>query len=150
MSMSFQPVILIIVVTIGFLLVWWLDPTLRWLREFKAELKARKSLADDEFYEKFFANQSIPAHIPIRLRQTFANHMAYPAEKLLPDDDLSTYWHDLDAADIIREIQVECGVTFTDADLEQIRVVSIRELTKCILEKQANTACRQSPADGRG
>ena len=69
------------------------------------------------------------------MRNILAQHMRFPAAKLLPDDDFMRYWHELDAIDLITEIETAFGVKFSDADLERTRVVSIRTLLQLVQER---------------
>lgn len=112
------------------LLVWWLDP-LRW---YEKKLAARDSLSDESMIEQYFATGSVPHNVPGKVRQIFAKHMAYPVEKLLPDDDLNVFWTDFDMSEIIDEFRETFQIEIADADCERTRC-TIRSVSELIVNK---------------
>jgi len=111
------------------LLIWWLDPNLRRKREFALELTHRTPLPDAEFVAQSFDSCNLDPEIPSKVRQIFAKHMEYPAEKLFADDDFTFFWAELDMVDMVREIESRFGVQFPNVEIERtpctIRAVSL-------------------------
>ena len=101
------------------LLVWWLDPNLRRQREYEAELKDREPLSDTDMVARYFVETDVPAEVPGQVRRVFARYMEYPADKLLPDDDLAFFWAELDMAELVEELESEFEITITQAEAEQ-------------------------------
>jgi len=95
--------------------VWWLDPNLRRGRKFEAELSVREPLPDAEMVSRYFASDNVAPEVPPMERRIFAKHTEYPAEKLLPDDDLTFFWVELDMVELLKELESEFGITITDA-----------------------------------
>lgn len=93
------------------LLVWWVDPSLRHLRRFAADLKDREPLSDAAMVSGFFAATDIEPEVPAQVRLVFGKHMGYPAEKLRPDDDLEFFWAELDMSGLIKELESVFGIT---------------------------------------
>jgi len=117
--------------------VWLFDPQIRRWRRFKAELRRREPLPDDVLVSQYFVGSEIPADLPGRVRRLFAEHMGYPAEKLLPDDDFS--WEELDCSPLIKAIESEFAIEFTKGELEltafTIRAVSALVAAKACLPR---------------
>ena len=109
-------------------LVWWLDPDLRRDRKFETELLARELLTDDGMISRYYASDNVAPEVPAKVRRLFAKYMDYPAEKLLPDDDLTFFWVEQDMVELIKELESEFGITITDTLANQtsctIRAVS--------------------------
>jgi hypothetical protein len=122
-------VLVIVAFVVLFVGVWFLDP-LRW---YEKKLAARVPLSDDSMIE-YFATGSVAPNIPGKVRDIFAKHMAYPAEKLLPDDDLNVFWNDFDMCDVIREFEETFEVTIVDKDCEGTPC-TIRSVAELIARK---------------
>lgn len=116
-------------------LVVWLHPDERAERAYKQLIAGRKPIDDDELL-KYFEPEEVAPDIPGSIRAMFARHMDYPAEKMLPDDDLRFYWNEIDAIDIVREIEAHFGIVITDQDTEQVRCCSIRSVSKLVQSKR--------------
>jgi hypothetical protein len=125
---------LLVGVYVGFLgvfvlLVCWLDPTQRRERRYNAELAARKPMADEEMVSTYFAEGTITPHVPGQVRRVIAQHMGYPAEKLLPDDDLMFYWAEVDTVELVKELEALFGITIPDVSAEgttfTVRAISL-------------------------
>jgi hypothetical protein len=97
-------------------LICWLDPTLKRLREFEAELDARAPLPDADLASPSIAEGDVPLDVLARVRQLFAKHMSYPPEKLLPDDDLGWWWAELDLYYLVKDLEREFGITIAPKD----------------------------------
>jgi hypothetical protein len=107
-------VLVIAAFVVLFVGVWFLDP-LRW---YEKKLAAREPLSDASMIEQYFATGCVPPDVPRKVRQIFAKHMACPAEKLLPDDDLNVFWNDFDMSGIIGELEVAFQVKIIEKDCE--------------------------------
>lgn len=123
----------------GFALLLWLHPSERSARRFKALLKNRKPVADDELVRLFYAGQALPPEIPAVVRSIFARHMGYAAEKILPDDDLSFYWNDLDQAELVAAIETRFDIEISDADAETTRC-SVRSVSQLVAKLRQKVA----------
>jgi len=121
-------------IVVGGALAWWLDPYLRQCRKFKSELAAREPLSDSEMISQSFAASDIAAEVSARVRLLFAKHMAYPSEKLRPDDDLTFFWFELDMAPLIEELESGFAIKFAPEETERtpctIRAVSLLVASK--------------------
>ena len=124
-------------IIVSAVLLWWLDPTMRRARSFKAKLKDREPLSDAAMVANYFATEGVALETPGGVRRIFAKQMGYPAEKLLPDDDLTFYWYDLDMIEVVREIEAEFGIELTDSDAENTRC-TIRDVSLLVTHKTAD------------
>lgn len=114
------------------LLVWlmlrWLDPDLRRSRSYEKELAVREPTPDGDLFASHFTPGEVAPDVPAFVRRAFAKHMGLPAEKLLPDDDFTYAWAEMDASELIAEIESAFGVTFSSFEVAQtpctIRAVS--------------------------
>jgi acyl carrier protein len=119
------------------LLMWCLDPSLRALRRFEKEVADRDPMTDSAMVSEHFSRSPNVGAVAVSVRRIFAKHMVgYDAEKLQPDDDLTVYWDELDAADLIREIESAFEVSLSDKDLAGTRC-TIRSVSHAISEKLA-------------
>jgi hypothetical protein len=139
MAVLLTTVLFIALVAVGLLLMWRFDPGLRRHAEFVTELAAREPVDDDALFDSYFAlgqygEGRMSPELPGQVRQLFAKHMGYPADKLRPDDDLAFFWAQADMGDLIEELESAFGVEFTDEDVERtpctIRAVSLLIETK--------------------
>ena len=128
-------VILLAVFAVVSVLVWLLDPNLRRGREFTAELATREPVADDDLFGRHFSPAETGPEVPGRVRRVFTRHMGYPAEKLLPDDDLSFFWNEADAVDLIRDLEREFGIEITVADVATLQSCTIRAVAHLVSRK---------------
>lgn len=128
-------VIVAIIVVALLVLVWYVDPGLRSLRRFEAELAAREPLSDSAMLSEFFATENVSSDVPVRVRQILAEHMEYEAEKLRPDDNLDVYWNDLDMVYVFQEFETTFGIKIANKDLKNV-TCTIRSLSQLILDKK--------------
>ena len=122
------------VLVFGCLLFWLVDPGERRWRAFERQMRARKPTNNEELAARYFADEGIAAEIPRGVRQIFAEQMGYDAVKMLPDDELGFYWNELDAVDLICEIENQFGVYFSDVDLEGASC-TIRDVVRIVARK---------------
>ncbi len=118
-----------VLVVVDLLLLWWFGPALRLFRQFDHELAAREPLPDAEWVARFFTTDDVPPEIPPQVRRAFAEHMDYPAEKLLPDDNFTFFWAELDMVLLLKELESGFGIVISKSDVERtpctIRAVSL-------------------------
>jgi acyl carrier protein len=88
-------------------------------RAFRRELAGREWLSDGEFYLEFYAGTEIREEIPRRLLPIYCKFFNIEVGKLRPRDRPPEI-ADLDALDLVRGIEAEFGVHFSDDDLERI------------------------------
>lgn len=81
--------------------------------DFERTLATRIPLADDELFRRFFAVGEAAEDVPLRVRRLFAKHTQYPAEKLLPDDDLAFFWEEMDQGELIDDLEKEFDITIS-------------------------------------
>jgi hypothetical protein len=101
-----------------------LFPGVREERRYKAELSERKPVTDEELFRQYFDAGDVAPDVPGRVREVFAKHMGYSPEKMakmLPDDDLSFYWNEVDAIDQVRDLEQAFNITITKAEFERTR-----------------------------
>jgi acyl carrier protein len=108
-----------------------LDPVSRWAREFQRTVSARQPLSDEELASIFSTPETIDPRIPIRVRQMLAKHTGYPVEKLLPDDDLTPFWDELDALDLILDLEETFDIQIDTHEAERTRC-TIRAVSELI------------------
>lgn len=110
------------------LMVLWLDPDLRRSRRYEKELAAHEPTPDSDFMVRHFTPGEVALDVPVFVRRAFAKHTGLPAEMLLPDDDLALIRAEMDASELIAELESAFGVTFSPSEVEQtpctIRAVS--------------------------
>ena len=128
------------------LLMWWLDPSLRRRREFQAELATREPLPDAEMVTRYFADDVGTAEVSAEVRRVFARHMEYPAEKLLPDDDLLFFWAELDMAEFVEELQSGYGISISPLESE-LTPCTIRAVSALVASKTRRTTLLASEAE---
>jgi hypothetical protein len=88
-------------------------------RKFRREYEQRESLADTQFFNKFYAETNVPAHIACRLRPIYCKFFDLEVGKLRPQDRPPEYV-ELDLVDLVQDIETEFGVKISDDDAEQI------------------------------
>jgi hypothetical protein len=117
----------------------YLSPNVRDERRYKATMASRNAVDDEELFGRYFGPDEVAANIPGLVRQIIAKEMGYPAEKMLPDDDLMFYWAEVDGIYLIREIEEMFGVEISQADAEQT-MMTIRGISGLVHKK----VCRSS------
>jgi hypothetical protein len=103
-------------------------------RDFEAKLAARPPLSDADLAERIFACGVTP-ELPGRVRHLFADNTGYAHDRLLPDDDLSFYWEDIDPTPLVETLEQEFCVTLPEDRLVAIRP-TIRALSILIHERR--------------
>lgn len=83
-------------------------------REFHRNLRERPKLNDDEFYDSFYANSSIPRYLPAQLRALLATQFGLDFGALHPRDNLINAGVELDWTDLIDEINGEFDFVVPD------------------------------------
>jgi acyl carrier protein len=111
----------------------------RQARRYEAELAARDPISDDGLFRQCFGAGEVAPDVPGQVRRVFAKHMDYPAEKMLPDDDLRFFWADLDMVELIRELEAAFGIEITDEDAERT-ACTIRAVAQTVSRKIGHTS----------
>ncbi len=119
--------------------MWFFDPEWRGHRDFKRVMAQRDPVPDDELFASFFSAGEATADVPVRVRRLMAQHSEYPVESLLPDDDLTFVWYDLEVEDLIQALDREFEIQLTDSDVESVDACSIREISRLIMRKTSMT-----------
>jgi acyl carrier protein len=131
---------ILVAVIVGIALFAWFDPDECARREYNKLMASRDPVSDSELL-KYFNPVEMSSDVPGTIREMFARHMDYPAEKMLPDDDLNFYWNEIDMIDIVREIEEHFGITIYDKDAEKTRptIRSVSELvnSKCAIARKS-------------
>jgi acyl carrier protein len=126
------------------LLVFLFDPNQRAERRYNQQLKERGPADDEELLEAYFSPEEVDRDIPGQVRAILAKHMAYPREKMLPDDDLLFFWYDLDAVDLMIEIEERFGIKINDTDAEQT-ALTIRDISRLVHRLRSRNVMSQQP-----
>jgi acyl carrier protein len=142
--MSYAVVILAVFLLVVVILSWVFDPSERPLRQFKSVLAARESLSDSAMMSQYFSPDFAGHDVPGTVRRIIGEQLGFPADKLLPDDDLSGCYPDLDLIELVRELEEEFEVTISDEDAEQT-AFTIRSLSELMINKIG----RASPSSTR-
>lgn len=124
-------------------LVAYFHPDAIRARRYEAELAERESVNDRALFSRFFSASEVTPDIPGRVRAAFAKHMGYPAEKMLPDDDLLFFWNELDMLPLILDIEEAFRLEITDADAATVPVCTIRAVS--MLVERLRSARRSEP-----
>jgi hypothetical protein len=82
------------------------------------ELRQRPFLSDDEFFERYYSNSSIPRDIPLRLRRIYAKQLGM--ERVQPDDVATEFDSDIDLWDVLADVQEEFDVDFLMDDARRL------------------------------
>lgn len=115
--MEWTAIVFVIVFTVLGVIVWaLLDPDEQRSKYFNKLLASRAPVSDKELYDRFFGDD-MPCDIPASVRRILAHYMDYPADKILPDDDLMFYWRELDLVDVFRDLEDEFSIRISQADL---------------------------------
>jgi hypothetical protein len=126
-------------------LVWqWLDPNERQARTFEAALAARPPVPDAELVARYFDAGGVPPAVPPAVRRVFAEYTGYPAERLMPDDDLAFVWAELDAAEFVAELEDRLGVAFRPSE-EALTPCTIRAVSELVARKWRRAGRRSLP-----
>lgn len=104
-------------------LIWWL----MWREDFdgtqsewlwRRELKKRKPLSVQQFYQQFYRTSGVSEQIVARLLALQANYWKIDAALIRPEDDYPRVFGD-DGA-FVKRIEVEFDITIADHDLEKV------------------------------
>lgn len=129
------PLLMIVVLTVAAALYAYWNYDARMRRRYEAEFATREQVNDDELFRRFFDSGETAPDVPGEVRRTFAKYMGYPAQKLLPDDDLSFFWAEMDMADLIRELETAFGIEITGEDAANTPC-TIRAVTSLVTSKR--------------
>jgi len=90
-------------------------PAARRMRRQEQAIRARPPQSAADFLA-LLAEPDLAPDIPLFVRAAFAVHIALPTDRLRPDDDFTEILDDLDAIDLIEDIEQKCEVTISEAD----------------------------------
>lgn len=108
----------VIVFAVLVALLWTLfDPDERRRKSFEQQLTAREPVNDAEVHQRFFGS-NVPCSVPGSVRRILAAHMDYPADKILPDDDLMFFWRELDLVHLFNDLEQEFNIRITQSDIK--------------------------------
>lgn len=116
------PVFLVLAMAFAAVVWFLLDSNERRHRKFSAELRTRNPVPDGEMVARYFQDDQGSHDVCIKVRQILAAETMHRAEKLLPDDDLTFFWEELDAAEFVGRLESEFLVTLTPADFNRTPV----------------------------
>ena len=122
----------VIVFLVGFpligVLLWIIDP----YRRFRKQLDQRSPMLDAELIAMYFSEGKTPAEVVARVRRVFSEQTGLPAEKILPDDDFSFYWDEIDAAPFFESLDTEFDRHFTDDEINLVTSPTVRSVSEWV------------------
>ena len=93
------------------------------------ELRRRPLLDDGQFYRRFYAASGIPAGIPLRLRQLYAEQLGM--DRVWPEDHAAEFIEELDFRDLLDEVAGKFGVHFSEEHVDALDG-SFDSLVRCV------------------
>jgi acyl carrier protein len=114
-----------------FVLVYCFEPNLCAQRCYERQLKEREGVDDQDLLESYFSTEEMDPDIPGRVRGILAKQMGCTPEKMLPDDDLTFFWDDVDGIDLILELEDQFGMKINETDAERT-AYTIREISRLV------------------
>ena len=122
---------LCLLILVGHPPVMSLSPLLpsAWERAQWRELRRRPLLDDRQFYQRFYAASGIPASVPLRLRQVYAEQLGM--DRVWPEDHAAEFIKELDFRDLLDEVAREFGVRFSEEHVDALDG-SFDSLVQCI------------------
>ena len=121
------------------------DPELRWRRAYAAEIRRRPPVPDAELFDRFFAGSDVPPDVPARVRRLLAAEAGYPADKVLPDDDFTCHWCELDGRPFLDAVEREFGVRWGADDVARTPA-TVRGVSRFVTDARRTRRC-SGPAD---
>jgi len=108
--------VIIILAVVGLLLSMLLHPDERRARFYEKQFSVRDALNDADLHRQYFT-ADMPLQTPARVRRILAEHMGYPADKILPDDDFMFYWREIDLEDVFKDLEEEFNISVTQSEI---------------------------------
>lgn len=108
--------ILVASIVLAFLLLVLLDADFRRERAFALEMRSRKPLEDAELVNRYYPTDSSAGAVAVEVRRIFASNTGYATKKLLPDDDLSFFWAEMDALELFLQLESTFQIKISEAD----------------------------------
>src|SRR5262249_20793646 len=116
-------------------LAWRFDPARRARRPFDDAMSRRAPVTEEQYDERFFAEAGVPRDLPLRLRALYAKHVRFPADLILPSDQLTQLACDsFDVMDLVLDIERAFGVQLTNEELATLDG-SMNSIVACLLAK---------------
>jgi acyl carrier protein len=127
-------------------LLFWLAWEYEWLlepgeREFNEAYRSRRPLSDEAMIEQFYRDSPIDPNVAVQTRAIFANQLQYERERLHPDDDFMFLFMELDAVELVRELEEAFGIEIPDSDSSKT-VPTIRAISELVQRKLNEKAVR--------
>lgn len=107
-----------------------LDPDTQQQRYFEKLLVERDPVDDVTLHRRYF-DSKMAFDIPGRVRRVLATHMDYPAEEMLPDDDLMFYWRELDLTYVFQDLERDFKIRIDHTDLKH-RACTVRGFSELV------------------
>lgn len=99
---------------------WMLTADLRKFRKFAAAVRARPPVAEEEFASRYFRCEHVPVEVAERVRQVFGRFTGFPAENILPDDDLQPFILGIED-EFIAALEEEFSIRVPEAEAVKMR-----------------------------
>jgi hypothetical protein len=117
-------------------------------RELRKSLQKRTKLDGDEFYQRFYANTSIPKLLVVKLRALLETQLGLPKNSVQPEDNMITADPELDWQYLIDEINNEFVIVI---GYEAINTLdgTFDNLLKCIAKTCLNQNETPKLPDGK-
>ena len=113
-----------------------LAPLARAERAFWAAYRTRMPISDDDFCAKEFPDLTTLRDVPCKVRTIFAEQLDLEVELLRADDDFLFYFAEMDAAELVMDVEERFDVVLNDTDLSSVPC-TIRGATQLVLAKLA-------------
>jgi hypothetical protein len=121
----------IVFAVLAALLLALFHPDERRQKSFEQQLADRHPVNDSEVHQRFFG-PDVPAAVPGSIRQILARHMEYPADKILPDEDLIFFWREMDLVYVFNDLEKEFHIHITQSDVEDCKC-SVRSFVDLVI-----------------
>ena len=95
------------------------------------ELRRRPLLDDRQFYQRFYAVSGIPAGVPLRPRQVYAEQLGM--DRVWPEDRAVEFIEQLDFRDLLDAVAGKFGIHFSEEQFDSLDG-SFGSLVQCIAE----------------
>jgi len=127
-------------------LLFWLAWRFEWLlelgeREFNEAYRSRRPLSDDTMVELYFKDSKVDPIMATEVRRIFGHQLQYDALRLFPDDDFTFVFVELDAVELVNELEEFFKVELPDADTSQTKA-TIRAMSELVQRKLNEKAKR--------
>lgn len=98
---------------VGFLAFWFGNRRMRALR---TTIGRRTAISDEEVVARYFPDGEMTVEVLSFVRQMFATIIGVSSDRLLPDDDLTFFFEELDMVEDFKEWEQKFEIKIDDAD----------------------------------